>query len=60
MVVARQKQLSVVFDEAKPHRATRGASRRLAEATLLDYANVAFSPLGRADGFGVAWVSDKE
>ena len=48
LVVARQKQLSVVFDEAKPPKARSGASRSLAQAKLRDYATVAFSPLGRA------------
>ena len=50
LVVARQKQLSVVFDEAKPPKARRRQSRRLAKAIVDDYATVAFSPLGRADG----------
>ena len=49
MVVAKQKQLIVVVAEAKPPRARSGASRRLAQATLHDYAKVAFSPIGRAD-----------
>ena len=49
LVVARQKQLSVVFGEAKPPKARSRQSRRLAKAIGDDYATVAFSPLGRAD-----------
>ena len=49
--VARQKQLSVVFGEAKPPKARSRQSRRLAEAIGGDYATVAFSPVGRAVGF---------
>ena len=49
MVVARQKQLGVVFGVAKPPKAMSRQSRRLAKAIGDDYATVEFSPLGRAE-----------
>ena len=49
MVVARKKQLSVVFVAAKPPRARSRQSRRLAEVIGDDYAKVEFSPIGRAE-----------
>ena len=49
LVVARQKQLSVVFGAAKPPQARSRQSRRLAQAIGDGYATAAFSPVGRAD-----------